>query len=254
MCQELYVGMRVFNRRRFRKHPDTGRRSSVLNDEKEWIRQPAPNLRILDDELWASVQARQGELAGRPAAYARKPKRLLSGLLRCAVCGSAMTLNGSKYACSANRERGTCSNGKIIAAERVEHRVIEGIRTKLLSPEAIAKAVEVHREAAAAERREIVASRAPIARELAEIARKLERGEEMCLNEVISIADLKALTNSTRRVARSWSRSSQAWSSQRRSRLTLGRPPPTRVWRSGSPTPLNGRATTAKPCGGRFGP
>lgn len=195
LCQELYVGVRVFNRRRFRKHPDTGRRSSVLNDEKDWIREPAPSLRILDDELWAAVQARQGELAGRPAAYARKPKRLLSGLLRCAVCDSAMTLNGGKYACSANRERGTCSNGKIIAAERVEHRVVEGIRTKLLSPEAIAKAVEDHREAAAAKRREILASRAPIERELADIARKIERGQEMCLNEVISIADLKALTD-----------------------------------------------------------
>lgn len=31
LCQELYIGVRVYNRRRFRKHPDTGRRSSVLN-------------------------------------------------------------------------------------------------------------------------------------------------------------------------------------------------------------------------------
>jgi DNA-binding transcriptional ArsR family regulator len=119
----------------------------------------------------------------------------------CVACGSAMTLNGGKYACSANRERGTCSNGKIIAAERVERRVVEGIRTKLLSPEAIAKAVQDHRDAAAVERREILASRAPIERELTEIARKIERGQEMCLNEVISIADLKALTakHATRR-------------------------------------------------------
>src|SRR5690606_19011453 len=29
--QELYIGVRVLNRRRFRKHPDTGKRSSVLN-------------------------------------------------------------------------------------------------------------------------------------------------------------------------------------------------------------------------------
>src|SRR5690606_17649301 len=33
LCQELYVGTRVFNRRRYRKHPETGRRSSVLNPQ-----------------------------------------------------------------------------------------------------------------------------------------------------------------------------------------------------------------------------
>ena len=39
LCQELYIGVRVFNRRRRRKHPDSGRRSSVLNPESEWIRE-----------------------------------------------------------------------------------------------------------------------------------------------------------------------------------------------------------------------
>ena len=50
--QELYVGMRVFNRRRYRKHPDTGKRSSILNPPEAWLRQPAPELRILDQSLW----------------------------------------------------------------------------------------------------------------------------------------------------------------------------------------------------------
>lgn len=163
LCQELYVGVRVFNRRRFRKHPDTGRRSSVLNDGKGWIREPVPALRLLDDDLWAAVQSRQKLVAAQPAAPARKPKRLLSGLLRCSLCGAGMTLNGAKYTCSVHRERGTCPNGKIIAAETVERRVL-------------------------------LASRAPLERELAEIARKLERAQDMCLNEVISIADLKGLT------------------------------------------------------------
>ncbi|MBC7166783.1 hypothetical protein [Phenylobacterium sp.] len=71
--------------------------------------------------------------------------------------------------------------------------MIEGVRTRLLSPEAIAEAVRRHREAAAAERREILASRALIERELAEIARRLERAQELCLNEAMSIQDFKAL-------------------------------------------------------------
>jgi site-specific DNA recombinase len=194
LCQELYVGVRVFNRRRFRKHPDTGKRSSVLNPESEWLRDQVPDLRILEDNLWNAVRTRQAAITGVPTAMLRKPKRLLSGLMKCAVCGGAMTLNASKYNCSHHRERGTCSNNKSIAADTVERRVLDGIRDKLLSPEAIAEAVRTHREAAAAQRRETMSNRAPIERELAEIERKIGRGQEMCLNEVISIADLKALT------------------------------------------------------------
>lgn len=122
--QELYIGVRVFNRRGYRKHPDTGRRSSVLNPPEDWIRQPAPELRIIDDELWTRVQSRKAELSALPAAQGRKPKRLLSGLMKCKQCGFSMTLNASKYNCSGHRERGTCSNGKIIAAKTVEERVL----------------------------------------------------------------------------------------------------------------------------------
>lgn len=152
-----------------------------------------PEVRLLDDQLWEAVQARQKVVAAQPAAHARKPKRLLSGPLRCRICGSGMTLNGGKYTCSAHRELGVCQNGKIIAAERIERRVLDGIRAKLLAPEAIAKAVGALQAERIAERRELLASRAPLERELAEIARKLERAQEMCLNEVISICDLKDL-------------------------------------------------------------
>ena len=191
LCQELYVGVRVFNRRKFRKHPDTGRRSSVLNPESEWIREPALELRIIDDQLWAAAQARQEALTDQPAEQARRPKRLLSGLLKCGLCGSGMTLNGNKYACSAARERGTCSNKKIIAAPTVEARVLDGIRDKLLSPQAMAAAVDQLREESQSRRRETLAARAPMERELAEIARKLERAQIMCMDGAMEIEDLK---------------------------------------------------------------
>lgn len=192
LCQELYVGVRVFNRRKFRKHPDTGRRSSVLNPESEWIREPTPELRILNDELWAAAQARQAALTDQPAENARRPKRLLSGLLKCGLCGSGMTLNGAKYACSAARERGTCSNNKIIAAQTVEARVLDGIRDKLLSPQAMAAAVDTLRQEGENRRRTTLSARAPMERELAEIARKLERAQVMCMDGAMEIEELKA--------------------------------------------------------------
>jgi site-specific DNA recombinase len=194
LCQELYIGVRVFNRRRYRKHPDTGRRSSVLNKPEDWLREPVPCLRIIDDKTWDAVQARQKALAAQPAAYARRPKRLLSGLMKCSLCQSGMTLNGGKYACSANRERGTCTNGKIIAAQTVEKRVLAGIRTHLLSPDAIASAVHIAREEMDQRRHRALAERAPAERELAEINRRLERGQMMFMEDMISMEDLKAKT------------------------------------------------------------
>ena len=186
--------MRVFNRRRYRKHPDTGPRSSVLNPPEDWIRQAAPELRIIDDELWARVQSRKAELSALPAAQGRKPKRLLSGLMKCKQCGFSMTLNAGKYNCSGHRERGTCTNGKIIAAKTVEERVPTGIKTHLLSPEAIAEAVRAFHAAADAERRALQVEQAPLERELAEIERKLKRAQAMCLDGAIETDELKTIS------------------------------------------------------------
>lgn len=98
------------------------------------MREAVPHLRIVDDGLWAAVQARKGELTALPATHGSEPKRLLSRLMFCGICGSTMVLGGAKYACSRAREKGTCANIKIIAATTVEARVLDGIRRHLLAP------------------------------------------------------------------------------------------------------------------------
>lgn len=148
LCQKLYIGVRVYNRRTFKKHPDTGKRSGRLNPASEWLREPIPELRLIDDDLWAAVKNRQKSVSEEPAAYGRKPKRLLSGLMSCSLCGSGMTMNGQKFACSAARERGTCPNTKIIAAATVERRVLAGVKMHLISPDAITLAVTRYQEVA----------------------------------------------------------------------------------------------------------
>ena len=44
------------------KNPDTGRSAYRLNQESEWIRSEAPELRIVPQELWDAAKARQDEL------------------------------------------------------------------------------------------------------------------------------------------------------------------------------------------------
>ena len=49
---ELYVGRLVWNRLRYVKDPDTGKRVSRPNPPSEWVTTAVPELRIVDDELW----------------------------------------------------------------------------------------------------------------------------------------------------------------------------------------------------------
>jgi site-specific DNA recombinase len=92
---ELYVGRLIWNRQRFIKDPDSRKRQARLNSRDKWIVQDVPELRIIEDALWASVKERQEvtrrrlthDGRGVRAERARRPAYLLSGLLRCGRCG-----------------------------------------------------------------------------------------------------------------------------------------------------------------------
>jgi len=88
---ELYIGRLVWNRLRYVKDPDTGKRVSRPNPPSEWITTAVPQLRIVDDELWEKVKSRQANMRrvasnGDPQHFnrARRPKYLFSGLTKCA--------------------------------------------------------------------------------------------------------------------------------------------------------------------------
>lgn len=57
---KLYIGRLVWNRQRFVKDPDSGKRQARPHPESEWVIQDAPELRIVDQSLWDAVKARQG--------------------------------------------------------------------------------------------------------------------------------------------------------------------------------------------------
>ena len=59
---EMYVGRLVCNRLRYVKDPETGKRISRPNPEDKWVIQDVPNLRIVEQELWDKVKARQAKL------------------------------------------------------------------------------------------------------------------------------------------------------------------------------------------------
>jgi hypothetical protein len=134
---ELYVGRLVWNRQRFIKDPDTGRRVTRLNDESDWITQQIPELRIVPQALWDKAKTRQKELDARtPGLWRRKrPRYLLSGLVQCGECrGGFSKINHTHYGCSASRNKGesVCTNRKTMAREKLERAVLSALQTHLM--------------------------------------------------------------------------------------------------------------------------
>jgi site-specific DNA recombinase len=127
----LYIGRIVWNRQSFIKDPETGRRISRPNPASERISADAPELRIIDDETWAKVQNRRRQRGGERHC-ATRPRRLLSGLLKCGSCGSGYVVSGAdkrgRYLrCSRMIETGLCDNRRTVSVEAVESIVLEGI-------------------------------------------------------------------------------------------------------------------------------
>jgi site-specific DNA recombinase len=147
----LYVGRIVWNRQSFIKDPDTGRRVSRPNPPIEWMESNLPELRIIDDETWNAVQRRRATRGGAARYYQSRPRRLLSGLLKCGKCGSGYTIAGADkrgpyLRCSRSVESGTCDNKRTVSLDAIEATVLHAIERHLGAPELLAQYVqEFHR-------------------------------------------------------------------------------------------------------------
>ena len=107
--------------------------------------EPVPQLRIIADDLWQRVKERQDgtrlditKEGGVRSERARRPAYLLSGLLKCGVCGGGFSkVSNHHYGCSTARNRGTCSNRLTMRRDRVEALVLDGLRHHLMQPDCV---------------------------------------------------------------------------------------------------------------------
>ena len=150
---ELYGGKLVWNRQRFVKDPATGKRQARLNAPEDWITQEVPELRIIDDETWSMVKARQSAMrAEKPEPDAstlstardrKRPRYLLSGLTRCGCCGGGYSMISSEMlGCSTARNKGTCDNRTNLRRDELEARVLSALRHHLMEPALFAEFCE----------------------------------------------------------------------------------------------------------------
>ena len=185
---ELYIGRLVWNRLRYVKNPETGKRVSRINPPEDWIVTEVPDLRIVDDDLWRAVKHRQGEITEKYATViaatragqanrlngAHRPRHLLSGLLECGVCGGSYSMRGQdRYGCSNHVMTGSCSNGRGIRRSVIEERVLSGLKDRLMEPEAAAEAMRAYAEETNRINRERRASGVSDRKELAKVEKKI---------------------------------------------------------------------------------
>ena len=185
---ELYIGRLVWNRLRYVKNPETGKRVSRINPREDWIVTEVPELRIVDNELWQAVKDRQQELAEKYATVieamrtaranrlngTHRPRHLLSGLVECGACGGPYAMRGQdRYGCSNHMMNGSCSNGRGIRRTMLEERVLAGLRDRLMTPEKAADAVRAWADEINRLNRERNAAGEAGRKELAEIEKKM---------------------------------------------------------------------------------
>ena len=158
---ELYVGRRVWNKLRYLKDPETGKRVSRENPPDEIVTVDVPELKIVDDQLWQAVKRRQiiieqdhaERIAGARAFHQRnrllgfrRPKTLLSGLVYCGSCGGNFSLQSNRrFGCSDRLTKGICNNRAKIACEELETRALAGLQVQMMQPQFIEEALRSYR-------------------------------------------------------------------------------------------------------------
>ena len=178
---ELYAGRLVWNKVRMVKDPDTGKRISRPNAEGDWQATDVPGLAIVSRELFEAAQKRKKARSVTHPNQQRRPRHILSGLLKCAACGAGMASNGKdpsgriRIRCSAATESGICPDPKTFYLDTVEAAVLNGLTAELRHPEVIAEYVRTYY----AERKRLAAEadrkRLRLERRLGELNREIDR-------------------------------------------------------------------------------
>ena len=150
---EKYRGVFIWNKRRFVKDPNNGKRVARARPKNEWIIDEREELRIVPEELWIEAQAfrsnrgrKPGQASGRKHAGSR---HLLSGVLKCGQCDGSMIAQGTykgrdgtrkaRFMCRDRYAKGktVCTNGHGMKQEVIEKIVLDVVRQRLLRPQAL---------------------------------------------------------------------------------------------------------------------
>jgi site-specific DNA recombinase len=195
---DIYRGVIVWNRTKDVREPKTGRKIARPKPESEWVYKDAPKLRIISDELWEAVKARQGRLELKTNNWRKKrPQSLVSGLMRCGVCGSPFVKhNQTRFACTRRHGDITCTHRLSIRQDEIETAIVEALRAKLMDPRLVKVFCEEYTRHLNELRRNENATRAGYETEL----QKLERTRKRCVQAIMDGVPASQVKDELRRI------------------------------------------------------
>ena len=143
----LYRGEIVWNQSR--KRDSWGQQHQRSRPEAEWLRVPAPDLRIVAEAAWLRAHralevrhAHAAHLGARRQVSDRTSRYLLAGFARCAWCGGTLAAHtrahgGTRvafYGCSSFWTRGAsvCRNNLAIRVDAIDAEVLATLRDDIL--------------------------------------------------------------------------------------------------------------------------
>ncbi len=143
---ERYIGRVIWNRSTWKRDPDTGKRLRIERPESEWI--VTEGTAIIDRETWSRVRSLATPRKFHGGRAGGGPKYLLSGLLRCGICGQRLIVTGSAgshYYCGTHRQGGPSACSMSIGTRRdvAEEILLTPVFSELLSEQAVETAVEL---------------------------------------------------------------------------------------------------------------
>ena len=154
LFRRLYMGEVIWNKTK--KRNPWGIQQQRKRPEKDWIQIPMPQLRIISESEWKAAHDRlnatravylrgtRGELWGRPASTLDS-KYLLTGLVKCGLCGGSLYVKSSSrkglrafaYGCMTYHLRGrtACTNSMLIPMEAANEAVLKVFEQDVLHPQ-----------------------------------------------------------------------------------------------------------------------
>ena len=147
---ETYIGTIFSGIREFKK----GKGLLRKRPRSEWAVKRNAHPAIIDEELWRKVRNLDSSSKKRhPMTTKKRAKNLLTGFLKCSVCGGNLIVDGSKkhryYGCAAGRDQGqykACYRRHLVRIEVMHAAVVRALIEKVYSDEWIADVLTAFRE------------------------------------------------------------------------------------------------------------
>ena len=181
---ELCIGRLLWNRQRFVRDPQTGKGTFRINPTNEWIVEDAPELRIVDDELWGRTKARLDEIATSPVALAIRENAIWTGkrvqniptsLVHCGACGHPMAAVGKDYLrCSRAHRNALCTSKASIRRSTLVEIIIKARQHNLVASDLVKEFVAAANEEFNRTRAEATAERDGYAARLSKIDKQID--------------------------------------------------------------------------------